>query len=110
MATGTPSGRSTELPDPVVADLLGDETRRRALELLVERDEALAVGDLAAEILADRRDADPAEIPKRDRRALRDELFETHLPKLTATGVVDYDSMVGTVELETESILTRVEE
>ena len=55
------------LPSEVVADLLADDRRRRALERLVEEIEA--------------------------------ELWDDHVPKLTATGVVEYDSMRAAVSL-----------
>jgi len=98
MAT-TSTGGAPDLPEEVVSDLLADEHRRHALSILAARGEPMVVDDLAAAVLADDRGVEPDAVPHADRRALADELYTEHLPKLTATGVVAYDSMVGTVEL-----------
>ncbi|WP_436910801.1 DUF7344 domain-containing protein [Halosimplex marinum] len=95
-------GGDGRLPESVVADLRGDEFRRRALARLVERDEPVPVSDLAREAVAAERDEDPPDVPADAVDAARAELFQEHLPKLTATGVVSYDSLVGTVELSTD--------
>ncbi|MDT3434715.1 hypothetical protein [Haloarcula sp. 1CSR25-25] len=102
MATTSSSGDRTgqRLPEEVVDDLLSDDTRRRALSILADRDEPVVVTDLAAAVLAAERDIEPAAVPDTDRTALTEELFTEHLPKLMATGIVAYDSMVGTVEIQ----------
>lgn len=91
------------LPENVVADLLANDRRRRALEVLVERSDPVVVGDLAATVLAEERGESIDELPAEVARVARDEFFQDHLPKLTATGVVEYDSLVGTVALTDES-------
>lgn len=102
MATGDTSPTHTErLPDPVVEDLLEADRRRIALAVLADRSEPIAIDDLAGAVLARERDTTPAAVPAAERRAVRDEFFAEHLPKLTATDVVRYDSTVGTVELST---------
>ncbi|MBV0901109.1 DUF7344 domain-containing protein [Haloarcula salina] len=98
MAT-TSTSDASDLPEEVVSDLLGDEHRRRALSIMAARGEPMVVADLAAAILAVKREVDPDAVPDADRRALAEELYTEHLPKLTATGVVSYDSVVGKVEL-----------
>jgi len=102
MATTSSNGDRTEqgLPEEVVADLLSDDTRRRALSILADRGEPVVVADLAAAVLAAQRDVEPAAVPDTDRDELTEELFTEHLPKLTATDVIAYDSMVGTVEIQ----------
>jgi DNA-binding transcriptional ArsR family regulator len=102
MATTRSSGDRTGagLPEEVVEDLLADDTRRRALSILAARDEPMVVADLAAAVLAAERDTEPSAVPRRERDELTEELFTEHLPKLTATGVVGYNSMVGTVEIQ----------
>lgn len=109
MATTSPSGDHTGqgLPEEVVDDLLADDVRRRALSILADRGEPVVVGDLAAAVLAAERDIEPATVPDTAEDELTEELFTEHLPKLTATGVVTYDSMVGTVELQrSDTVLT----
>ena len=97
--------RDGPLPPDVVADLLADERRRRALEILDRRDRPVVVGDLARAVLATERNVPEAEAPDDEVDAVRAELYRDHLPKLTATGVVAYDSMVGTVELRRPDVL-----
>ena len=97
-SNGDRNGRG--LPEEVVDDLLSDDTRRRALSILADRDEPVVVADLAAAVLAAERDIEPAAVSDTDRDELTEELFTEHLPKLTATDIVSYDSMVGTVELQ----------
>ncbi|WP_246391695.1 DUF7344 domain-containing protein [Halosimplex pelagicum] len=90
------------LPASAVADLRASGRRRRALERLAERGDAMPVTDLARRVVASER-GEPAEtVPDDAVEAARSDLFQRHLPKLTATGVVRYDSLVGTVELATD--------
>jgi DNA-binding transcriptional ArsR family regulator len=106
MATTHSLGRSGQgLPDTVVDDLLSDETRRRALSILADRGEPMVVNELAAAVLAAERDVEPTAVPDTDRDDLTEELFTEHLPKLTATDVVAYDSMVGTVEIQRPGVV-----
>ncbi|EMA07732.1 hypothetical protein SAMN05443574_10668 [Haloarcula vallismortis] len=102
MATTSSGGDRAEqgLPENVVADLLSDDIRRHALVILAERDEPVVVSDLAAAVLAAERGIEPAAVPDAARDELTEELFTEHLPKLTATDIVTYDSMVGTVEIQ----------
>ncbi|EMA21873.1 DUF7344 domain-containing protein [Haloarcula marismortui] len=102
MATTSSNGDRTGhgLPEEVVADLLSNDTRRRALSILADRDEPVVVSDLAAAVLAVERDIEPAAVPDTARDELTEELFTEHLPKLTATDTVTYDSMIGTVEIQ----------
>jgi|GEM_PF-1236800 len=90
------------LPDSAIADLREHERRRRALALLAEREEPVPVSDLARDVVAAERDQSVDDVPADAVEAGRTELFQRHLPKLTATGVVRYDSLVGTVELATD--------
>jgi hypothetical protein len=96
--TSRPS-RDQRLPDDVVADILGSDRRRYALETLAERDDAMTVDDLAAVVRARERDTSPDAISREERQRVRAEFFQRHLPKLIATDTVRYDSMLGTVEL-----------
>jgi len=98
--TSTNGGGAGGLPDDVVSDLLSAPRRRRVLDLLVEASGSMAVDDLAALILAGERDTDQQSVPLADKKQVRTELYETHLPKLTATGVVTFDSQLGVVRLE----------
>ncbi|MBX0285227.1 DUF7344 domain-containing protein [Haloarcula salinisoli] len=91
-----------DLPPAVVEDLLSDDTRRRALAILEARDEPVVVEDLAAAVVAAQEGDPVSTVPASEREAMAEELFTDHLPKLMATDVVDYDSMLGAVELRTD--------
>ena len=85
------------LPASVIEDLLEAPRRRDVLACLVERDEPVAIDDLAA-ILIDADGESSETVGATDRRRARAEIYQDVLPKLTATGVVRFDSLLGTVE------------
>jgi len=93
-----------DLPQAVVEDILSDDDRRRALAILAARDEPMVVEDLAAAVVAAREDCPQSAVTTADREAMTEALFTDHIPKLTATGVVAYDSMLGAVELRRRDI------
>lgn len=88
-------GGANRLPAGVVEDLLADETCRTLLQHLRERDTPVPVDDLAAVLVAARTGGSCS---PRQRRRARAEIFQEWLPKLTATEVVHFDSLLGTVE------------
>jgi hypothetical protein len=91
------SGQGEGLPAAVIEDLLASPRRRKLLACLTERDEPVPVDDLATVLL----DADvptAESISAADRERARQEIYQDLLPKLTATDVVRFDSMLGTVE------------
>jgi len=92
------------LPPAVVEELLADETRRRALAIIRARDEPVVVEDLAAAVVAAREGCSVSAVPPAEREQMAQELFSDHIPKLTATGVLAYDSMLGAVELRRPDI------
>jgi len=94
------------LPPPVVSDLLASSRRRQLLEVLYGETEPLPVEDLAARITAAETGTDPASVDRETCRAVRTDLYQRHLPKLTATGVVNFDSMLATVEFVGDPGLT----
>jgi len=57
--------------------------------------------------LAAEKKADAGALDSDDCRSAAEDIFEHHLPKLTAIGLVEYDSMLGTVRL-TEPALARL--
>jgi len=94
-----------ELPDGVVADLLASDRRRTILSCLSDNGGEMAVADLATCVCARERGTATAAVPDADREALYDDLYDEHLPKLTATGVVAFDSLRGCVALNEGSSL-----
>ncbi|MFB6141005.1 MAG: hypothetical protein ABEJ26_11290 [Halosimplex sp.] len=95
----TVDGRRSPLPDAAVADLRADERRRRLLSHLADTDGAVPIADAARAVAESEASTD---VTDEAVEAVRREIFQEHLPKLTATGVVRYDSLVGTVELDTD--------
>ncbi|WP_247008903.1 DUF7344 domain-containing protein [Halorientalis litorea] len=87
--------RHDGLPAAVVEELLASRARRRILAHLRTADRPVAVGDLA-ELVATGDLTGDASAAKR--RQARREIYQTHLPILTATGTVAFNSMLGTVE------------
>lgn len=102
----TPDGPDSRLPDEVVADILDADRRRIALEILDEHEEPVVIDDLAAAVRARELDTDPESVPTDERREIRDEFFADHLPKLTATEVVSYNSLLGTLTLADDQRVT----
>lgn len=88
------------LPEHVVADLLSARRRRHLLACLEDAGGPVPVTDLAAAVAAREDDTDPGAVGPERHRNVRAEIYERHLPKLTATGVVEFDSMRGTVSLK----------
>lgn len=103
---GTPDGTNPRLPDEVVEDILEADRRRIALEILDEREDPVVIDDLAAAVRARELDTDPESVPTEERREIRDEFFADHLPKLTATEVVSYNSLLGTLTLADDQRVT----
>ncbi|WP_424019279.1 DUF7344 domain-containing protein [Halorientalis pallida] len=107
MATHTVNRRSggegdLELPADVVDSLLASPARRRMLRQLRNAGEPMPVDDLAAAVAASAADAgspdaDEDGVPT-DRRRARADIYQHHLPRLMETGVVAFDSRLGTVE------------
>jgi len=92
-------GASDRLPERVVTDLLSSDRRRQLLACLEEHGGCLPVTDLAAAVAAQETGVELEAVDPQRHRAVREEIYERHLPKLTATGVVEFDSMRGTVAL-----------
>jgi len=107
MATDGTQATDGRLPGRVIEDLLGVERRRLLLACLATQGDGMVVEDLADHVRAREVGIDPEAVDAEQRRAVRDEIFQRHLPKLTATGVVEYDSMLGTLTLEDHSIAER---
>lgn len=87
------------IPEPVIADLLDSRRRCLLLDQLAATGGEAVVGDLAVAVRAAETGRAPEEVGAEERQELREELFECHLPKFTATGVIEYDSMLDTIRL-----------
>ncbi|RRJ27668.1 DUF7344 domain-containing protein [Halocatena pleomorpha] len=94
----TDTGRG--LPEPVVEELLAEPYRRVVLRSLHATDGAITVRQLATRVVASERSIRPEAVSPRERERAQECLYEHHLPKLTATGVVRYNSRNASVELD----------
>ena len=105
MATDShgPFSERPQLPGDVVADILSADRRRTVLACLSDHGGELAVTDLARCVCAREQGTTPGTVDATDRETLYDDLYDHHLPKLTETGVVTFDSLRDTVALTSET-------
>ena len=82
-----------QLPGEVVEDILSADRRRTLLSCLSDHGGEMAVRDLAACVSAREQGVTEGNIEESDRNRLYSDLYDEHLPKLTATGVVEFDSL-----------------
>ena len=88
-----------QLPGEVVEDILSADRRRTLLSCLTDHGGEMAVSDLAACVAAREQGVTKGSVEGAGPSQLRDDLYDEHLPKLTATGVVEFDSLRGCVRL-----------
>jgi hypothetical protein len=81
--------RPNSLPEPVIYDVLSNSRRTNALRELRTRGGAVSVRELSEAIAADETGERPA--PRCARDSVYASLHQTHLPRLHALGVVEYD-------------------
>jgi hypothetical protein len=87
------------LPPGVIEDILSVPRRRAMLRCLADAEEGLVVDDLVVCVRDREGDTDG-----QSHERVRANLYDEQLPKLTATGVVTYDSMRESIELATPAI------
>ena len=88
-------GSEPELPAADIHDVLRNDRRRMVLELLGESEEPVTVRELSEVIAAQEANSDPA--PRNVRQSVYISLQQTHLPKLSELGIVEYDENTKTV-------------
>jgi hypothetical protein len=91
------------VPSDVVDDILAAPRRRALLNCLAANDGELVI-DALIECVRDRENTTTA-----TRQQVRTNLYQDHLPKLTATGIVTYDSMRDGVTLTAPAVLERLD-
>lgn len=92
-----------------VFHLLGDRRRRHVLACLAESEGELTLTELAEEVAAREGQASPGEVPDEDCRSVRLALHHNHVPRLAASGALEYDRDRGLVrESTTTGRLERV--
>jgi hypothetical protein len=80
--------------------MLGNRRRRYALHCLKQQDDGVVeMGDLSTQVAAWERGIEPEEVSYDERKTVHTSLYQHHAPKLDESGLVEYDSRSGRVEL-----------
>ena len=107
MSSSAASGVS---PD-VVFEILSNQRRRMVLYYLRQHEGTATVNELAKHIAAMENDVTVGDLTSQQQKRVYVSLYQTHLPKLEATSMIDYDDEEGEVSLteranEMDSYLT----
>lgn len=79
--------------------VLSDKRRRYTVHFLKQRDEPVAVRELAEQVAAWENEKAPAELSSQERKRVYIALYQSHLPTLDAEGIVEYDEDAKLVSL-----------
>jgi len=79
-------------------DLLGNSRRRRALRYLLD-EQAMTLTKLSGRVAAWENDTSMADLSSRQRKQVYSSLYQTHVPRLSDHGLVEYDADARTVRL-----------
>ena len=93
------SERVTEQSQPSedeLFDVLANSRRRHVIELLIEADEILDIGTLATRIAARENEIEIEAVTSDERKRVYTALQQSHLPKLDAAGLIEFDKQRGT--------------
>lgn len=89
----------TGLSPDEIFEILSSRRRRMVLYLLRQRAATLTVNELAEEIAAIENEVAVDELTSQQRKRVYVSLYQTHLPKLEETTLIDYDADAGEVSL-----------
>jgi len=88
-----------KLSQDTVFDVLSSARRRETIAILREEDTPIELTTLAEIVAARENDTSVEELSSQDRKRVYVSLYQTHLPKLSEAGLVDYDRDAGRVQL-----------
>lgn len=94
MGPRSSAGGDTSRPAPsreVMFDLLGNSRRRRVLRHLLDQ-RTMTLTKLSARIAAWENDTAVAELSSRQRKQVYSSLYQTHIPRLSEHGLIEYDA------------------
>ena len=94
---GTPE--SEPLSTDEIFALLSNGRRRHVLQFLSENGGEIKLRELATIIAAEENDLEPVEVNYTQRKRLYTSLYQSHLPRMERSGVVEYDRNSGLVTL-----------
>ena len=86
-----------------IFSVLSNERRRLVIHYLKQAESTVTLRDLARQIACWENDVTQAELTYKQRKRVYTSLHQSHLPKLQATGIVDYDRDRGTVSLSSQA-------
>ena len=92
------SDREPLTPDDVF-EILSNHRRRMVLYYLRQHGDSAGVKELAEEIAAMENDVPVDELTSQQQKRVYVSLYQTHLPKMAETNVIDYDKDEGIVSL-----------
>ena len=93
------TGEDFRLTTTDVFDVLKNERRREVIRYLYEHDGSADLSDVAEYIAARENDTDVRQLTSQERKRVRIALYQCHLPRMDALGVVDFDRNRGTISL-----------
>jgi hypothetical protein len=93
------TGGTERLSRDTAYELLSSRRRRNTIHALLEHGSESTVGDLASQLAAWENDCRVRAVTSTQRKRTYTALRQSHLPKLSDAGVVDYDVNRGTVRL-----------
>lgn len=88
-----------ELTQDTVFEILSNSRRRFMLSYLNEHDGPVHLMDLANEIAAWENDTTVDELTDKQSKRVYVSVYQTHVPKLVSTDLIEYDSESGLIEL-----------
>ena len=82
-----------------VYDLLSNARRRYVISYLRDHDEPVELTDLSRAVAAWENDTSVEELSDQQTKRVYVSLYQTHVPKLDDSGLVDYDQETGEIQL-----------
>ena len=89
----------SQLSQDTVFDILSNSRRRYVLYYLRQESGPIQLTDLAEHVAAWENETDIESMGEQERKRVYVSLYQTHIPKLADTGLVEYDKEAGTVAL-----------
>jgi hypothetical protein len=99
MAANSTEPEAETLSNDALYGALSQKRRRYALHYLKQRDEPIAVRDLAEQVAAWENEKRVEELTSQERKRVYIALYQSHLSTMDTEGLVDYDEDDGTVVL-----------
>jgi len=93
------TGGDRTLTTSDVFDVLKNDRRRAVIRYLHEHGGSAELSDVAEHVAARENDTTTRRLTSQERKRVRIALYQCHLPRMDALGVIDFDSDRGTVAL-----------